>query len=626
MCGICGTTNRADERLMRRMCEVLVHRGPDDTGFYIDKENKISLGVRRLSIIDLKGGHQPIHNEDRMIWIVFNGEIYNFPELREFLEKKGHSFYTKTDTETIVHLYEEYGEACVNALQGMFAFALWDKEEEKLFIARDRLGIKPLYYYERTGELVIGSEIKAILEHPDVSREVNLEALDLYLTLQYVPSPLTMFSGIKKLPPGHSLTWTRSEIKVKQYWDVTFLERKQKVDEETAKEELKSKIEEAVRVRMRADVPVGVLLSGGIDSGAITGFAAKLSHQPVKTFTVGFEASGDYNELKEARLISKRFNTDHHEIILNAPKTQELLPKLIWHLDEPLADQAAIPTYLVSRFARSEVKVVLTGEGGDEFFGGYPRYGWFRIAKMVQDKIPLSLRKLLLQAIMKSSVRQEKKRYAQLLLGEFSNVKRHISWIGSFSNDNKEILYGERMKENLNSGGIEDLVSGYFEDGSEENLLHSLMYLDVKTWLVDDILTKVDKMSMAASLEARVPFLDHRLVEFIATLPASFKVRGLKTKFLLKRTLDGILPAEILNKRKHAFLVPTAEWFQNGMREFVREMLFSETTMNRKYFNPDYVKWMVNEHFTGRRDFNQEIWSLLCFELWHRLFIDKVKM
>lgn len=626
MCGICGTTNRADETLMRRMCEVLVHRGPDDTGFYIDKENKISLGARRLSIIDLKGGHQPIHNEDRMIWIVFNGEIYNFLELRKFLEKRGHSFYTRTDTETIVHLYEEYGEACVNALQGMFAFALWDKEEEKLFIARDRLGIKPLYYYERKGELVIGSEIKAILEHPDVSREVNLEALDLYLTLQYVPSPLTMFSGIKKLPAGHYLVWKRGKMKIKQYWDVTFLERKQKVDEETAKEELKSRIEEAVRVRMRADVPVGVLLSGGIDSGAITGFAAKLSHQPVKTFTVGFEASGDYNELKEARLISKRFNTDHHEIILNAPKTQELLPKLIWHLDEPLADQAAMPTYLVSKFARSEVKVALTGEGGDEFFGGYPRYNWFRIAKTLQNKIPLSLRKFLLQIIAKSSVREERKRYAQLLLGEFSDAKRHMSWIGNFSDSNKEILYGERMKENLNPRGIEDLVSGYLEDGFEENLLHSLMYLDVKTWLVDDILTKVDKMSMAASLEARVPFLDHRLVEFVATLPASFKVRGLKTKFLLRRTLDGIVPAQILNKKKHAFLVPTAEWFQNGMREFVREMLFSETTMNRRYFNPEYVKRLVNEHFAGRRDFNQEIWSLLCFELWHRLFIDKVKM
>jgi asparagine synthase (glutamine-hydrolysing) len=626
MCGICGTTGIADERLMRRMCEVLVHRGPDDIGFYIDKESRISLGVRRLSIIDLKGGHQPIHNEDKKIWIVFNGEIYNFVELREFLKKKGHSFYTRTDTETIVHLYEEYGEACVNALQGMFAFALWDEKEEKLFVARDRLGIKPLYYYERKGKLVIGSEIKAILEHPDVSREVNLEALDLYLTLQYVPSPLTMFSGIKKLPPGHCLVWKRGKMKIKQYWDVAFLERKQRVDEEAAKEELKSKIEEAVRVRMRADVPVGVLLSGGIDSGAITGFATKLSHQPVKTFTVGFEASGDYNELKEARLISKRLNTDHHEIILNAPKTQELLPKLIWHLDEPLADQAAIPTYLVSRFARSKVKVVLTGEGGDEFFGGYPRYSWFKIAKMMQDKIPPGFRKFLLQVIAKSSVGEEKKRYAQLLLGEFSDAERHISWIGSFSNGNKEILYGERMKENLHSGVIEDLVSGYLEDGFEENLLHSLMYLDVKTWLVDDILTKVDKMSMATSLEARVPFLDHRLVEFVATLPASFKVRGLKTKFLLKRTLDGILPAEILNKRKHAFLVPTAEWFQNGMREFVREVLFSETTMNRGYFNSEYVKWLVNEHFAGRRDSNQEIWSLLCFELWHRLFIDKVKM
>jgi len=626
MCGICGTTGIADERLMKRMCEVLVHRGPDDTGFYIDKESRISLGVRRLSIIDLKGGHQPIHNEDKRIWIVFNGEIYNFMELRKLLKEKGHSFYTRTDTETIVHLYEEYGEACVNALQGMFVFALWDKKEKKLFIARDRVGIKPLYYYERKGELVIGSEIKAILEHPDVSREVDLEALDLYLTLQYVPSPLTMFLGIKKLPPGHYLVWTRSKVKIKQYWDVTFLERKQKVDEETAKEELKSKIEEAVRVRMRADVPVGVLLSGGIDSGAITGFAAKLSHQPIKTFTIGFEAEENYNEFKEARLISKRFNTDHHEIILSASKTQELLPKLIWHLDEPLADQAAIPTYLVSRFARSEVKVVLTGEGGDEFFGGYPRYAWFRIAKTLQNKIPSNLRKFLLQVITKSLVRKERKRYAQLLLGELNDAKRHISWVGSLSDSNKEILYGERMKGNLNSGGIESLVSGYLEDGFEKNLLHSLMYLDVKTWLVDDILTKVDKMSMAVSLEARVPFLDHRLVEFVATLPANFKVRGLKTKFLLKSTLDGILPAEILNKRKHAFLVPTAEWFQNGMKEFVREVLFSETTMNRGYFNPDYVKWLVNEHFAGRRNFNQKIWSLLCFELWYRLFIDKVRM
>jgi len=626
MCGICGTTGIADERLMRRMCEVLVHRGPDDTGFYIDKESRISLGVRRLSIIDLKGGHQPIHNEDKRIWIVFNGEIYNFMELRKLLKERGHSFYTRTDTETIVHLYEEYGEACVNALQGMFAFALWNEKEKKLFVARDRLGIKPLYYYERKGELIIGSEIKAILEHPDVSREVNLEALNLYLTLQYVPSPLTMFSGIKKLPPGHYLVWARGKMNIKQYWDVTFLERKQKVDEKAAKEELKSKIEEAVRVRMRADVPLGVLLSGGIDSGAIASFAARLSHQPVKTFTIGFEAKGDYNEFKEARLISKRFNTDHHEIILSAPKTQELLPKLIWHLDEPLADQAAIPTYLVSRFARREVKVALTGEGGDEFFGGYPRYGWFRIAKMLQNKIPLSLRKLLLQSITKSSVREERKRYAQLLLGEFSDAERHISWIGSFSDSNKEILYGERMKENLNSGVIEDLVSGYLENGFEENLLHSLMYLDVKTWLVDNILTKVDKMSMSASLEARIPFLDHRLVEFVATLPASFKVRGLKTKFLLKSMLDGILPAEILNKRKHAFLVPTAEWFQNGMKEFVKEVLFSKITTNKRYFNPDYVKWLVNEHFAGRRDFNQEIWSLLCFELWHRLFIDKVKM
>jgi len=305
---------------------------------------------------------------------------------------------------------------------------------------------------------------------------------------------------------------------------------------------------------------------------------------------------------------------------------QDLLPKLIWHLDEPLADQAVVPTYLVSEFARNEVKVALTGEGGDEFFGGYPRYGWFRIAKMLQERIPWGVRRLLLKGIAKSSIRQERKRYAQLLLGESDSAERHVSWVGSFSDAEKEVLYGERMKGNPNSRGAEGLVSDYLEDAPEESLLHSLMYLDVKTWLVDDILAKVDKMSMATSLEARVPFLDHRLVEFVATLPPGFKVKGLRTKFLLRRALSGILPVEILNRKKHAFLVPTAEWFQNGMREFVREVLFSQMTIDRGYFNPEYVKWLVNEHFAGRRDFNQEIWNLLCFELWHRLFIDKVRM
>jgi len=377
---------------------------------------------------------------------------------------------------------------------------------------------------------------------------------------------------------------------------------------------------------MKADVPLGVLLSGGIDSGAIASFAAKLSHDPVKTFTVGFEAAGDYNELKEARLVSKKYNTEHHEVILDAPKMRDLLPRLIWHLDEPLADQAAVPTYLVCQFARNEVKVALTGEGGDEFYGGYPRYSWFRIARMLQDRIPSTLRRFLLQAIAKCSIGQEKKRHARLLLGEFGNAERHVSWVGSFSDAEKEVLYGERMKDNLDFGRTEDLVSGYLEDGFEENLLHSLMYLDVKTWLVDDILAKVDKMSMATSLEARVPFLDHKLVEFVATLPPSFKVKGLRTKFLLRRALSGILPAEILNRKKHAFLVPIGEWFQNGMREFVREVLFSEIAMDRGYFNPEYVKWLVGEHLEGRRDFNQEIWSLICFELWHRLYIDKVRM
>ncbi len=624
MCGICGVVGEGDERLIRNMTGMMVHRGPDDEGVYRDPEARVMLGVRRLSIIDLEGGHQPISNEDGSIRIVFNGEIYNYRELREALGAKGHVLKTRTDTEVIVHLYEEYGEACVHALRGMFAFAIWDARGRRLLVARDRLGIKPLYYWIGNGQLLFASEMKTLLAHPAIPREVDRHALYLYLAFQYVPAPLTMVAGIRKLPPGHLLIWENSEARIHQYWDITFLDVPRKLDAQEAVEELRRQLREAVRLHLIADVPVGALLSGGLDSSLVVGLAAEVSSQAVKTFTVGFDVGGSYNELEEARLVAKRFGTDHHEVILNASQAQELLPKLIWHLDEPLADQAALPTYLICEFASRYVKVVLTGEGGDELFGGYPRYGWFRLAKRLQERVPAFLRSGGLKVTEVMPVPKSWKRYAGLLLAELGDAERYLAWVANFSEAQKRLLFGPTLQAMKDGGGPEDLVTSYLGESSTYDLIHTLMYLDMKTWLVDDILTKVDKMSMAVSLEARVPLLDHKLVEFMATLPSSLKIKGLRTKFLLKRTAEGFLPATTIRRKKHAFLVPVAEWLRGGLRELVWSALMPETSPVKGYFDQKYIQWMVEEHIAGRANFHQQLWGLLCFVLWHHMFINTI--
>jgi asparagine synthase (glutamine-hydrolysing) len=619
MCGICGIAGQRDPELVQRMTRTMVHRGPDDEGFYSDQS--VSLGMRRLSIIDLESGHQPITNEDQSVWVIFNGEIYNYRELRASLEKKGHRFATGSDTEVIAHAYEEYGEACVHALRGMFTFALWDRARARLLLARDRLGIKPLYYWISGGVLVFGSEIKAILAHPGVSREVNVTALDLYLTLQYVPAPWTMFEGIQKLLPGHLLVWGDREARIERYWDVVFLEAPRPVREADAVEALRERLEEAVRYRLIADVPLGALLSGGVDSSVIVALMARAASGPVKTFTVGFDVGGKYNELEEARLIAKRFGTDHHELVMDPRQAQEWLPKLIWHLDEPLADRAFLPTFLICRFARERVKVVLTGEGGDELFAGYPRYAWFRAGEALSKRVPAAICDATIR-LAGLAAGEKIQRYAQLVLTDLPPADRHLAWVGNFVPDAKSALWGPALKERVRPDAARELVDGLFSVRKDGSLLHRLMYLDIKTWLVDDILHKVDKMSMATSLEARVPLLDHKLVEFVATLPAALKLPGFQMKRLLKEAVKDLIPAGILNRRKHAFQVPVAEWFRGGLRELLQATLLSADRLRHGFFNIHEVGRLVGEHLGGRGDHNQCLWNLVCFQLWYEQFIE----
>ena len=626
MCGICGVLGRVDTATLARMRDRMVHRGPDDAGLYVDE--RVGLAVRRLSIIDLRGGHQPISNEDGTVWVVFNGEIYNYQELRRWLEGRGHRFHSKSDTEILVHGYEEYGEAVVHLLRGMFAFAVWDENHGRLFLARDRLGKKPLYFWQGNGNLVFASEIKAILEYPPVSRVVDEEGLQLYLAFGYVPAPRTMFDGISKLPSGHYLVADGSGVKVTQYWDAVFLDPPRQVSTRDAVEEIRWRLQEAVRLRLIADVPLGALLSGGLDSAAIVALMAEASSKPVKTFTVGFDAGGWFNEFDEARLVARRYQTEHQETVLAAPNVPDLLAKVLWHLDEPVADPAALPTYLICETARRHVTVVLTGEGGDELFGGYPRYGWFRMARRLAAWSPSPLRSTLARAAAILPPRYSLRWRGDVMLRDAPDEERHLEWVGALRRQERAALFERGLRPEP-----ERLVAAYLDGAPRDSatgrsplagsLLHRLMYLDVKTWLVDDILMKVDKMSMAASLEARAPFLDHRLIEFIATLPENLKVRHLGTKWLLKRAFKVILPEQILQRRKHAFNVPTRQWLRGELKAYMKARLLEPTAAVGRYINGERVRHLVKEHMDGRANHERALWTLLCFEEWHRIFMDR---
>ncbi len=610
MCGIVGLAGLEDAPLVRRMAQAVAHRGPDGEGFHVGEG--VSLGMRRLGIIDPAGSDQPIWNEDRSVLTIFNGEVYNYRQLRPFLEKHGHSFRTAGDTETVVHLYEEYGDAGVHLLRGMFAYAVWDRRRRRLLLARDRLGIKPLYYAQAGRTLAFASEIKALLAVPDVARALDPDALAQYLTLQYVPGPATIVRAIRKLPPGHSLTWQDGRVQVRQYWGLVLDESERRLDEAAAAEEFRGLLEESIAHHQISDVPLGVLLSGGVDSAAVTALLARVSRR-VKTFTVGFEGGGPEGELGEARRVAQHFGTDHHEIVIGSTLA-DALPEIVRMQDEPLGDPAAIPTFFVCRLAARSVKVVLTGEGGDELLGGYPRYGWLRLGERLRGwPGPTAVAARLLRAAPGGRVG----RRARALAGTAPLEDRHLTWVATMSDDVQQALTGE-----AGWAPTSQLLRRLLHRAGGGDPVHALMSLDFSTWLPDDVLVKTDRMSMAASIEARVPFLDHRVVEFAASLPASVKVRSVGTKALLRRALRRDLPAATLRRRKRAFLVPLRHWLGGDLREVVNDTLTSAAARARGLFRPPAVARLLAEQGTGRHDHGRALWTLLCLELWFRNVLD----
>ena len=622
MCGICGIVSPKliDEKLLRSMCRVLTHRGPDDEGIYLNEgmEKRIGLGHKRLSIIDLGGGHQPMHNEDETIWIVFNGEIYNFQDLRKGLEQDGHKFYTYTDTEVIIHLYEERGAGCLNELRGMFAFAIWDERKKRLFLARDRVGKKPLVYAYQDNEFIFASELKSILEHPCVKREIEPCALDLYLTYQYVPSPWTIFKGINKLPPAHYLIYENGKVTVNRYWELPFTP-KMKIDEEEACEETIRLLEESTKLRLISDVPIGAFLSGGIDSSAVVAMMARTGAKPIKTFSIGFEV-GSFNELKFARIIARHFNTEHKEFIVK-PDAIEVLPKLIWHYNEPFADSSAIPTYYVAKMTRDYVTVALNGDGGDENFGGYERYVGMEIAS-IYDKLPRPL-KAVFRNITKKLVPPGSSKFRRLINGLIlPPEKRYLRWMSVFDEERRMALYSPEFLNRLGSYESSAYLFSMLSRQDIEDMLDRVFSTDIMSYLPEDLLVKMDIATMANSLEARSPFLDHKLMEFAGRLPSRFKVRGLTTKYILKKALKKILPSEILSRGKKGFGVPVGIWFKGELKGYLSNVLLDNTTLKRGYFKSDYVRQLVTEHTTGIYDHTHRLWALLNFELWHRMFID----
>jgi len=626
MCGIAGFVSQPDASqgetaiaVLDRMCRVIAHRGPDDQGMFVD--GPVALGMRRLSIIDLAGGHQPLSGCDQAVTIVFNGEIYNYVELQRDLEAQGHRFRTQCDTEVVVHAYEQYGANCVERLRGMFAFAIWDARRQELFIARDRVGKKPVYYtVTPKGTLIFGSELKTLREHPEFCGDVSAEALDAYLAYGYVPDPLTIFHDVHKLPPGYHLRFNAGNVRLERYWDFVYedLPRETVQSEAEYLVKLRDMLDEAVRVRLVADVPLGAFLSGGIDSSAVVGLMARHTDQPVKTFSIGFRED-THNELKYARLAAKHFGTDHRELIVT-PDICGIVDELVWHFDEPFADQSAIPTYLVSKLAREHVKVVLSGDGGDELFAGYTRYA-IDSKRSGFERLP----RLLRNGMMKPLSRQLPhgawgRNYIHKVSSE--PLDRYIEDISIFTRLNKPRLYAGDFKRHLTNSDAAMLFRDHAAMVRSHDPLDTLLYLDSKTYLPGDILTKVDRMSMAVSLEARVPLLDHKLIEFVTRIPASMKMKNGETKYIFKRAVEDLVPAEILHRPKQGFGVPISEWINKELKERIRDTFADPLTRQRGYFDNGYVDLLLNEHERGRRDHSWALWALLMFELWQRTFAD----
>jgi asparagine synthase (glutamine-hydrolysing) len=617
VCGIVGIASLNGRPVLldelRAMCSVIAHRGPDDDGFYLTAE--AGLGHRRLSIIDLDTGRQPISNEDGSVWAVFNGEIYNYRQLRAGLEERGHRFSTKTDTETIIHLYEEEGEECVRSLRGMFAFAIWDDNRKLLLLARDRLGIKPLYFTEVGGRLAFGSEIKSILQLSDVKRELDLGSVGHLFAFLSTPSDRSIIRGIKKLEPATTLiVGPDAALRTQRYWDIHF-EPERGRDEAYFTARLRDMLEESVELHMVSDVPVGAFLSGGVDSASVVGLISRLGHGDIKTFSVGFTEE-DYSELKHARLIAKRFNTEHFELLIE-PNILDVLDDLTWYLDEPFGDSSAIPTFLVSRLASKYVKVVLSGDGGDELFAGYEKY-------LVEQQ---ERRYRFLSPLIRAPMRALSAALPQGAFGR--NFLHHFSLPTEERYLDAGVLYRRAEQAHLFESDVRrDILKSdpVYEriqllKHSSGHWLSGLQRLDLLNYLPLDILTKVDRMSMAHSLEVRPPLLDHKLLEFVATIPPGMLLRGGRTKHIFKNAMSDVVPREILQRPKQGFAVPLGTWFRGELDEFVCDLLLSPRTRQRGLFRPPYIEKVLELHRAGR-NMDLQLWTLISFELWCRTFLD----
>jgi asparagine synthase (glutamine-hydrolysing) len=626
MCGIAGffpnSGSDADRRLLKSMCDSIRHRGPDDEGFYFNPP--MAMGIRRLSIIDIVRGKQPIHNEDKSIWVVLNGEIYNYVELAATLKRRGHRLYTDSDTETIVHLYEDYGEDCVGHLRGMFAFALWDERRKKLLLARDRVGEKPLFYFYDGKRIVFASEMKSVLQHGGIPTSLDVQAIDAYFSLLYVPTPRTIYEHIKKIPAGHRLVHVGERIIISKYWELSYRpERERSID--NLAEEFRHIFNEAVRIQMRSDVPVGALLSGGIDSSAVVAAMSQATDKPVETFTVVY---GDkerlFDESRPAKEIAARFATNHHELRVN-PEVIGAIPKIIEGFDEPFADSSMIPNYFISELLRKHVTVALSGLGGDEVSAGYNRHISLLFSRHYQC-LPKIVREGVIAKFVErlpDSQRGQRfpERVKQFIEGDRLPLdQRYLSYLTFFAHKDKKNLYSDDLLCQVNSH-VASHYESFFHYTPELDLLNRALFVDLKMYLPDDLLTLTDRMSMAHSLEIRVPFLDYVLLEFMAKVPPEYKLKGFSKKHFLKYAFRGILPANIIRRRKQGFSVPLALWFRNDLRHFVEQILSKTRVERTGFLKYEGIRSILDDHFGFKRNNHAQIWALLVFVLWHEAHV-----
>lgn len=629
MCGICGVvglsnTDKVDASIITGMCESIAHRGPDGDGVYC-VENA-GLGHRRLSIIDIDGGQQPLCNEDGKIWIVFNGEIYNHKELRVFLEKKGHTIKSSSDTEILVHLYEEYGVDAIQHLDGIFAYAIWDSQKKQITLARDRTGIKPLYYTIVNGQLIFGSELKALFAHPSVKRDIDISSLYEYLSFEYVPTPSTIIKNVKRLAPGHYLLADKNNITVRQYWDFNLSrsETLPPIHWRDYVDKLETLFSETIKAELTSDVPVGVFLSGGLDSSAVTAFMARHYGGVVNSFSVGFEDKS-FDESAYAKIVADRFGTKHHSLILSSKEAAGIVHNMMEYLDEPFGDSSFIPTFLVSKLASQHVKVVLGGDGGDEMFAGYPTFIAHRLVNHYASYVPWFMRARMIPYIIRQLPTSFNNISLDFKLKRFlagRNVPceiRHHRWLGSFYEEGKQQLLQDWVKPVVGETYQKVALATKTGDASQE--LNKMLYLDMKFYLEGDILYKVDRASMANSLEVRVPFLNRRILDFCSALPVNMKLRRYTGKYLLKKTMLRELPAEIVNRPKKGFNIPVAKWINGELSELVGDMLSNEALKKHNLFNEKYVHNLLSEHKNHKKDHRKLLWTLMSFQLWHDKYI-----